>query len=225
MIDSGPGKPFGMPDPPPSRLAVIDHHPVFVSGLELLLPALTQGRVRVVGSATDASAATFLVRRCLPDIALVDLHLPPPGGVRTVAALRRAVPRLRIIAMSSPAESGTALDALRAGAEGCLLKNSEAAELMPPLLAAINGWTVLPAHLLTALLRQSPRQSQVIGGLDEEERRLLRLIADGRHTMDIADELHVSERTVKRLTATLLRKLRVTNRAQAAALAGSAGLA
>lgn len=224
MIDGGPGKPFGMLDPPPCRLAVIDHHPVFVSGLELLLPALTQGRVRVVGSATDASSATILVRRCLPDIALVDLHLPPPGGVRAVAALRRAVPRLRIIAMSGTAESGTALDALRAGAEGCLLKDSAATDLMPPLLAAINGWTVLPANLLRALLRQSPGQAQVIGGLDEEERRLLRLIADGRPTIEIAEELHVSERTVKRLTATLLRKLRVTNRLQAAALAGSAGL-
>lgn len=224
MIEGGQGNAFGMPDAPPCRLAVIDHHPVFVSGLELLLPALTQGRVRVVGSATDASSATFLVRRCLPDIVLVDLHLPPPGGVRAVAALRRAAPRLRIIAMSSPAEAGAALDALRAGAEGCLLKNSEAAELMPPLLAALNGWTVLPTHLLSALLRQSPSRAPVIGGLDGEERRLLRLIADGRHTVEIAEELHVSERTVKRLTAALLRKLRVTSRVQAAALAGSAGL-
>jgi DNA-binding NarL/FixJ family response regulator len=213
-----------MSDPPAGRLAVIDHHPLFVSGLALLLPELTGGRISVVGSTSDAAAATSLVRRCVPDLALVDLHLPPPGGIRAVAAIRRATPRLRIIAMSGPDEPVRALDALRAGAEGCLFKNSEAAELIPPLLAAVNGWTVLPTELLGALLGQTPRQSSVIGGLDGEERRLLRLIAGGRQTVDIAEELHVSERTVKRLTAALLRKLRVSSRTQAAALAGSAGL-
>ncbi|MFF4874499.1 LuxR C-terminal-related transcriptional regulator [Micromonospora sp. NPDC000668] len=109
------------------------------------------------------------------------------------------------------------MDALRAGAEGYLPKTSEPGDLLPPLLAILDGWAVL----LRAVLRPS-RAAPV--DLDDEERRLLRAIAVGRSTVDIAEELHVSERTVKRMTATLLRKLRVSNRAEAAAVAGQAGL-
>ncbi|MGS2615042.1 response regulator transcription factor [Micromonospora sp. LZ34] len=206
---------------PTLRLAVVDDHPLFVRGLELLLPASTGGRAEVVGSTGDASAAASLVSRCLPDLALVDLHMPPPGGIRAVAAIRRTNPRVRVVAMSGSDDPAPALDALRAGAEGFLPKSAEPEELLPPLLAILDGWAVLPSDLLRALLRPS-RTTPV--DLDGEERRLLQAIAAGRSTLEIADQLHVSERTVKRMTATLLRKLRVSSRAEAAALAGHAGL-
>ncbi|MEH1165901.1 response regulator transcription factor [Micromonospora sp. CPCC 205539] len=210
-----------MPDAPAIRLAVVDDHPLFVRGLELLLPVTTQGRAEVVGSTGDAAAAAAMISRCQPDLALVDLHMPPPGGIRAVAAIRRTTPRVRVVAMSGSADSAPALDALRAGAEGYLPKTSEPEELLPPLLAVLDGWAVLPAELLRELLR--PARATPVD-LDHEERRLLRAIAAGRSTVDIAEELHVSERTVKRMTAALLRKLRVSNRAEAAAVAGHAGL-
>ncbi|MET7709712.1 response regulator transcription factor [Micromonospora sp. NPDC005413] len=203
------------------RLVVVDDHPLFVRGLELLLPVTTDGRAEVVASTGDAAAAAALISRCHPDLALVDLHMPPPGGIRAVAAIRRTTPRVRVVAMSGSADATPALEALRAGAEGFLPKTSEAEELLPPLLAILDGWAVLPANLLCALLR--PTQATPVD-LDGEERRLLRSIAAGRNTVDIAEELHVSERTVKRMTAALLRKLRVSNRAEAAAIAGQAGL-
>lgn len=84
-------------------------------------------------------------------------------------------------------------------------------ELLPPLLAILEGWAVLPADLLRAMLRPG-RAASV--DLDAEQRRLLRAIAAGRSTVDIAEELHVSERTVKRMTAASLRTLRVSNRAE-----------
>ncbi|MFG3555991.1 response regulator [Micromonospora sp. NPDC047557] len=199
----------------------MDDHPLFVRGLELLLPATTNGRAEVVGSTGDAAAAATLVSRCHPDLALVDLHMPPPGGVRAVAAIRRTTPRVRVVAMSGSADPTPALEALRAGADGFLPKTSEPEELLPPLLAILDGWAVLPAELLRALL--GPSRSASVD-LDAEERRLLRAIAAGRSTVDVAEELHVSERTVKRMTAALLRKLRVSNRAEAAAIAGHAGL-
>ncbi|MDG4757917.1 MULTISPECIES: response regulator transcription factor [unclassified Micromonospora] len=199
----------------------MDDQPLFVRGLELLLPVTTDGRVEVVGSTRDATAAAGLVSRCHPDLVLVDLHLPPPGGVGAVAAIRRTTPRVRVVAMSRSADSAPTLDALRAGAEGYLPKTSEPEELLPPLLAILDGWAVLPAELLRVLLGPS-RATPV--DLDGGERRLLRAIAAGRNTVDIGEELHVSERTVKRMTAALLRKLRVSNRAEAAAVAGRAGL-
>jgi DNA-binding NarL/FixJ family response regulator len=210
-----------MPVPPTLRLVVVDDHPLFIRGLELLLPATTQGRAAVVGSTADASGAAGLVSRFRPDVALVDLHMPPPGGIRAVAAIRRIAPRVRVVAMSGSDDPGPALDALRAGAEGFLPKSSEPEELLPPLLAILEGWAVLPGPLLRGLLRST---RPVPSGLDAEERRLLRLIAAGHSTVEIAEELHVSERTVKRMTAALLRRLRVSSRTEAAALAGNAGL-
>jgi DNA-binding NarL/FixJ family response regulator len=202
-------------------LVVVDDHPLFTRGLELLLPAATGGRARVEGTTTDAAGAAALVSRLLPDLALVDLHMPPPGGVRAVAAIRRTAPRVRVVAMSGDEDPEPALAALRAGAEAFLPKNSEPETLLPPLLAVLDGWAVLPAHLLRGLLHSS-RPAPV--DLDSEEEALLRSIAAGRNTLEIADRLHVSERTVKRMTAALLRKLRVSSKAEAAALAGHVGL-
>ncbi|RQX16992.1 DNA-binding response regulator [Micromonospora ureilytica] len=210
-----------MPGASTLRLVVVDDHPLFVRGLELLLPITTNGRVEVVASTGDAAAAASLVSNCRPDLALVDLHMPPPGGIRAVAAIRRTTPRVRVVAMSGFADPASAVEALRAGAEGFLPKTSEPEELLPPLLAILDGWAVLPAELLRAMLR--PTRSTPVD-LDGEERRLLRAIAAGRSTVDIAEELHVSERTVKRMTAALLRKLRVSNRAEAAAVAGHSGI-
>lgn len=209
---------------PAIRIAVVDDHPLFAQGLELLLPAMSGGRAKIVGATSDASAAVALVRRCVPDLALVDLHMPPPGGVRAIAAIRRAEPRLRVVAMSGTDRTDLAVEALRAGADGYLPKSSEAEELMPPLLAVLDGWAVLPVELLAAVLYPVRTARPAPADLDAEERRLLRLIAAGQSTADIAIELHVSERTVKRLTASLLRKLRVSSRTEAAALAGTTGL-
>jgi two-component system, NarL family, nitrate/nitrite response regulator NarL len=209
---------------PAIRIAVVDDHPLFAQGLELLLPAMSGGRAQIVGVTADASAAVALVRRCVPDLALVDLHMPPPGGVRAIAAIRRAEPRLRLVAMSGTDRTDLAVEALRAGADGYLPKSSEAEELMPPLLAVLDGWAVLPVDLLAAVLHPVRTARPAPADLDAEERRLLRLIAAGHSTADIAVELRVSERTVKRLTASLLRKLRVSSRTEAAALAGTTGL-
>lgn len=206
------------------RVIVVDDHPLFVRGLELLLPEVSDGRAEVVAATGDAASAVGLVRRVVPDLVLMDLHMPPPGGIRAIAAVRRASPRVRIVAMSGDDDPAPALDALRAGADGFLPKSSEVADVLQPLLSILDGWAVLPADLLGALLGPGRGLRPAPVELDPPERGLLRLIAAGATTTEIALRLHVSERTVKRLTATLLRKLRVSSRTEAAALAGSAGI-
>jgi two-component system, NarL family, nitrate/nitrite response regulator NarL len=206
-----------------TRIVVVDDHLQFARGLERLLPTTTDGRVRVVAATDDAGAAAVLVRRKAPDLALVDLHLPDPGGVRTILAIRRANPDVRIIAVSGVDDRPLALAALRHGAEGYLLKTGTPEDLLPALLAVLDGWAVLPAGLLGAVIQRGNARPAP-ADLDAEEHRLLRMIAAGRGTLEIAVTLHVSERTVKRLTAALLRKLRVGSRAEAAALAGRSGL-
>ena len=206
------------------RIAIVDDHPLFVRGLELLLPEVSGGRATVVASTSDAAAAASLIRESVPDLVLVDLHMPAPGGLRAIAAVRQAAPRVRVLAMSGDDDPAGALEALRAGAGGFLPKSSEPADLLQPLLAALDGWVVLPSELLAAVMAQSPGPRRIAVPLAEDERDLLQLIAAGASTTEMAAKLHVSERTVKRQTATLLRKLRVSTRAEAAALAGSAGL-
>jgi two-component system nitrate/nitrite response regulator NarL len=205
------------------RIVLIDDHPLFVRGLELLLPEVSGGRATVVASSSDAASAAGLVRRAVPDVVLIDLHMPPPGGLRAITAVRQAEPRSRVLAMSGDADPATAVEALRAGAGGFLPKSSEPGDLVSPLLAALDGWAVVPAAVLAVLTAENAGGRLEVR-LNDDERDLLRMIAAGLSTVDIATRLHLSERTVKRQTATLLRRLRVSSRTEAAALAGSAGL-
>ncbi len=210
----------------PVDVIVVDDHPLFTRGLSLLLPDVSGGRVRVVGTTDDASAAAALVQRFRADVAVVDVQMPPPGGTRAIAAVRRVEPTVRVVAMSGMADEEAAVEALRAGASSFLPKTADPEALVEPLLAVLDGWSVLPEALLHHLLeRAAPGDEEgIAGSLTADERRLWRLIAAGAGTMDIATTLHVSERTAKRLVAHLLRRLRVSSRVEAAALAGRLGL-
>jgi DNA-binding NarL/FixJ family response regulator len=210
----------------PVEVIVVDDHPLFTRGLTLLLPEVSDGRVRVVGTTDDASAAAALVQRFRADVAVVDVQMPPPGGTRAIAAIRRVAPTVRVVAMSGLADADAAVEALRAGAVSFLPKTADPESLVRPLLAVLDGWSVLPETLLRHLLeRAAPgKDDGIAGSLTADERRLWRLVAAGVGTMDIATTLHVSERTAKRLVAHLLRRLRVSSRVEAAALAGRVGL-
>lgn len=189
----------------------------------MLLPAVSGGRVSVAGTTADAAAAAPLARRLRPDVVLVDLAMPEPGGLRAITAVRRTEPRARVLAMSGIADVDLVLAALEAGAEGYLSKDSEPELLVSPLLAALEGWSVVPPQILNHLVRARPRRG-LVDEVSAAERRLWRFLAEGRPTCEIAQDLHVSERTAKRMVATLLRRLGVTSRTEAATLAGQHGL-
>lgn len=208
------------------RIVVVDAQPMFARGLAALLPEVSGGRVEVVATASAAGEAAGLVRRHRPDLALVDLGLGAPGGLRAIAAVRRTEPGVCVAAIAAVEldEQDTA-QAIFAGARGVLSKSAEPEGLVVPLLALVEGWAVMPVESLAHL-------SATAGGyarrppadLDERDRALWVLLATGRTAGQIARELHVSERTLKRLTAALLRRLQVSSRAEAAALAGRSGL-
>jgi two-component system, NarL family, nitrate/nitrite response regulator NarL len=210
------------------RVLVVDPQPLFSRGLALLLPAVSGNAVRVVAHTDAADAAAGLVRRHLPDLALVDLGLAPPGGLRAIAAIRRVDPVVPIVAMTvgedSPDGLDLAVDALTAGARSLLVKAQEPEDLLPPLLAAAEGWAVLPRRVLDRLTAAADHGPQRDLDLSADQRRLWALIARGASTAQIGAALFVSERTVKRLTAALLRRLGVGTRTEAATLAGRSGL-
>ncbi len=204
---------------------LVDDHQLFSRGLELLLNTDPGSKVRVLGRTEDADKAVDLVRRHRPQVAIIDLVMPPPGGLAAVQQVRRHYPEVRILVLSGNDEVATAIEALRAGADGFLLKSSEPDELVPPLVTLVAGLSVLPQAVLGELLEAKVRSGQgLLDRLTSEESSLLRLVAAGLESTEIAERLHVSDRTAKRLVASLLRRIGVTNRVQAAAFAGRSGL-
>jgi DNA-binding NarL/FixJ family response regulator len=195
------------------RVLIVDRQPMFRRCLEEALPAASEGWVRVVAGTDVAASAPALVRMHRPDVALVDLELDAPGPVAAFTAMRRVQPSLPVLALTRhAARFEGVLEILGAGANGVLLRTVPPAGFVPALLAATGATTQPSAHL------------PVGSALTSRERHLWTLIASGASTAQIARALHVSERTVKRLTAGLLRTLGVANRTEAAALAGRAGL-
>jgi DNA-binding NarL/FixJ family response regulator len=205
-------------------IVLIDDHPLFSRGLALLLSA-ADDRVRMVGATADAAMAVDLVRRQRPHVALLDLAMPPPGGHAAIRAVKRAHPAVRVLALSGLTDEQPRLEALRAGADGFLPKTSEPEDLLHPLLAMVQGYSVLPTELLRGLVRSADRPSGgVVDELDEDQRRLWLAVARGDSTEEIAARWIVSQRTAKRMIASLLRRIGAGNRIEAAALAGRSGL-
>ena len=206
-------------------VVLVDDHQLFSRGLELLLNTDPESRVRVLARTEDAGRALELVRHHRPRVAIIDLVMPPPGGLAAVEAVKRHYPDVGVLALSGNDEVASAVEALRMGADGFLLKSSEPDELVPPLIALASGLSVLPVPVLSALLETWTRSGQrAVSDLTAEDVDLLRLVAAGLESVEIAERLHVSERTAKRLVAVLLRRIGVANRLQAAALAGRCGL-
>jgi len=206
-------------------VVLVDDHQLFSRGLELLLNTDPESRVRVLARTEDASRALELVRHHRPKVAIIDLVMPPPGGLAAVELVKRNYPEVRVLALSGNDDVKSAVDALRAGADGFLLKSSEPDELVPPLIALASGVAVVPAPVMNALLDAKASSGETrLAGLGAEDIALLRLVAAGLESIEIAEQLHVSERTAKRLVAALLRRIEVANRVQAAAFAGRAGL-
>jgi DNA-binding NarL/FixJ family response regulator len=206
-------------------VVLVDDHQLFSRGLELLLNTDPDSRVRVLARTEEAGKALELVRHHQPMVAIIDLVMPPPGGLAAVEAVKRNYPNVRVLALSGNDDVTSACDALRAGADGFLLKSSEPDELVPPLIALASGVAVVPAPVMHALLDAKASSGETrLAGLCAEDIGLLRLVAAGLESIEIAETLHVSERTAKRMVAALLRRIEVANRVQAAAFAGRAGI-
>ena len=229
--------------PPPLREAeapmtdvtvvLIDRDLLFSRGLELLLERVSAGAVRLVGHTSDGCSAVELVRKLHPAVAIVGLSLPAPGPLPVIRDLKRLYPWVRVIAMGGPgagagggdADTKVAVGALRAGADGLFDTTAPPETLLAPLRATAAGMSVVPPAVMAALVDAPARRDRErVGCLSAEERRLWRLVADGLDTTDISKALLVSERTAKRRVSSLLLKLRVGSRLQAAALAGRCGL-
>lgn len=204
------------------RTIIVDDHALVTAGLAALLPERSGGRLEVVATETDASQAGRVAEESRASLAVVDLRMPPPGGVEAIRDIAARVPRCRIVAVSGEADRDTILEALLAGAVAFLPKTIDPVDLVHPLLTILAGGSVVPPALLRDLA-DAQRERQHLGDapeLNDGQLRLLSLLVGGHETTVIADRLFVSPSTVKRHLSALEDLLEASSRVQLAYTAG-----
>jgi DNA-binding NarL/FixJ family response regulator len=182
--------------------------------------------VELVGEAADGDELLAVVQREKPDVVLTDLAMPGRSGVDAIRALRRAEPALPVLVLTMHADDESVFSALRAGAQGYLIKGADGAELVRAIQSVAAGDAVYGAavaHRIVALLTGAPR-AEAFPELTEREREVLDLMADGLRNHAIADRLGLSEKTVRNHVSNVLVKLQVSDRTAAAIKAREAGL-
>ena len=180
--------------------------------------------LEVVGEAANGDEAVRLVRQLQPDIVLMDLLMPVMDGIAATALIRRELPDTEVIALTSVLEDASVVGAVRAGAIGYLLKDTDADALCRAIKAAAAGQVQLTPQAAARLMQvvsapDSPEE------LTERETEVLRLLAQGQANKQIAQALHIAEKTVKVHVSNILSKLGVQSRTQATLYAIRIGLA
>lgn len=211
------------------RVFIAEDHKLFRDGLRELLEE--QG-FHVVGTAPDGETAAWQVARSRPDVVVMDIHMPGISGVEATRRISEGVPESSVLMLTVSADEDDIIDAVLAGAAGYLLKDSGEAEIAAGIRAAAAGESVLSsriaADILSRVRRDSSGSSESVDedvGLTEREHEVLRLLAQGRDNGEIGAELFISAQTVKSHVSSVLSKLGVTNRIQAAVEAVRRGIA
>jgi DNA-binding NarL/FixJ family response regulator len=195
------------------RVLVVDDHEVVRTGLATLLAST--GDLLCVGMAGDGDQALAEVERVAPDVVLLDLSMPHRDGVSVVRALRESGREVRVLVLTSFQEPDRVLEVMRAGADGYLLKEDRAEQILDGVRAVAAGGAPLDPTVARALLADL-RQHSVPDGLTEREREVLELVREGLPNKSIARRLQITERTVKAHVTHILQRLGVTDRTQAA---------
>ena len=202
-----------------ARVLIVDDHPVVRQGLRSLLSQYPD--IQVVGEADGSPAALGLIADLRPDVVLLDIRLAGPSGLELARQLRRSGAEARVIILTSHDDEAYLMEAAQAGVHGYLLKSASAELLAEAIRAVHAGEHRLSPALVSKALEQlealSRAQAQAESGLSDQELQLLRLLADGADTQDMARALYLSERTVKRKLQDILDKLGAATRAQAVA--------
>lgn len=209
----------------PYVIVIVDDHEMFAQGLELLLTHKWGNLLEVAGHTPHAEEAAALVGSTQADLAVVDLSMPPLGGIAAIRHVKRLHPRTRILAVSGSGDLALAIDALRAGADGFIPKTAQPDALVAPIHTMLAGLRVVDRPILDMLLSSTRQPSaELMEKLGAQDLKLWVLLSTGMETQDIARRMLVSERTAKRMVASLLNKIGADNRVAAAALAGKLGL-
>lgn len=203
------------------RIVIADDHSVVRQGLRMFLGL--DAELEVVGEATDGAEAVRLARELRPDVVVMDLLMPVMNGIEATAAIRRELPDTEVLALTSVLEDASVVGAVRAGAIGYLLKDTQADALCQAIKAAAAGQVQLTPKAVARLM-QAVSAPESPEALTERETEVLRLLAQGQSNKQIARSLQITEKTVKTHVSNILSKLGVQSRTQATLYAVRIGL-
>ena len=207
------------------RILIADDHAIVREGLRALLG--TEPEFELVGEATDGMEAVDKFRTTKPDIILLDMMMPRKDGLGAIHDIMKDDPNARILVLTSFAEDDKVFPAIKAGALGYLLKDSSPQELLQAIHNVHNGEASLHPTIARKLMRELNQPSSLpptTDPLTEREVDVLRLVAQGLSNDDIAEQLVVSERTVRTHVSHILDKLHLANRTQMALYAVREGI-
>jgi two-component system, NarL family, response regulator DevR len=212
------------PDPerPPIRVFLLDDHEVVRRGVQELLEA--GGDIVVVGEASTAAEALARVPALRPDVAVLDVRLPDGDGVSVCRDLRSSMPGLACLMLTSFADDEALFDAIMAGASGYVLKQIRGSDLLGAVRTVAGGGSLLDARTTAQVMERlrgggSARQSDPLAELTEREREILELIGEGLTNRQIGERLHLAEKTIKNYVTSVLSKMGMTRRTEAAVYA------
>ncbi len=203
------------------RILLVDDHTVVRQGLRMFLSL--DRELEIIGEAADGVEAVAQAQRLRPDVVLMDLLMPRMDGIAATAVIRRELPDTEVIALTSVLEDEKVIGAIKAGAIGYLLKDTQADELCRAIKAAAAGQVQLSPQTAARLMREV-RAPESPDSLTERETDVLRLLAQGLSNKEIAQTLTIGEKTVKTHVSNILAKLSVPSRTQAALYAVRIGL-
>jgi len=210
--------------PDPIRILLADDHPMFREGVAHSLG--NEPDLEVVAQTASGEEAVELARRLTPDVALLDITMPGIGGIAAAAQIAASVPRMRILMLTVSEDKDNLLAALKAGAHGYALKGTSASELRAIVRRVAGGEAFVTPALATRLLVEfsRPQERDPLSELTAREHDVIRLISLGSSNREIAERLHLAEKTVKHYVTGILQKLHARSRTEAALIAVGHGL-
>jgi NarL family two-component system response regulator LiaR len=209
------------------RIVLCDDQFVVIEGLKKILG--TDPEIQVVGYASEGEELIELLPELNPDLVLIDLKMPIMNGIIATRKIRRDFPEIHVLVLTTYDDDEWIFDALRAGAEGYLLKDTPPVQLITAIKGTMEGKSYIDPKVTSKVINQVTSPTNLLEmennfNLTDREKDILRLIAQGFSNADIADRLFLSEGTIRNYTKSLFQKLGVSARTQAAVVAIKNGL-
>jgi DNA-binding NarL/FixJ family response regulator len=203
-----------------TRVLIVDDHEVVREGLRSLLSR--RDGMEIVGMASTVAEAIAEARKMQPDVIVMDVRLPDGSGIEACREIREARPETRVIMLTSYADEEAVFASILAGAAGYVLKQTRGAVLADAIAAAARGESLLDSAVTQKVLERmrkanERKENDPLDALTDQEHKILVLIADGKTNKEIAEEVFLSDKTVKNYVSNILNKLNLRRRSEAAA--------
>jgi len=206
--------------PPPLRVLLVDDHEIVRDGIASLLRATED--IVVAGEAGTVRAAVDEADRTRPDVVVMDVRLADGSGIEATREIKSRRPQIQVLMLTSFADDEALFASIMAGASGYVLKQVRGGELVRAIRSVGKGQSLLDPAVTKSVLDRLRKgkhlmKDEKLARLSPQEERILTLVAGGRTNREIGDELHLAEKTVKNYVSSILSKLEVARRAEAAA--------